>query len=429
VREYIKNLRGMSRLLWLYFLAVFMMGIGHGIFRVLRNQYIVDLGMGDDAYSFVQGVNGIGGLLIAIPAMAIIGRVKARSLVAFVALANGLAFAAQGLFGNIESFLAGAFFAGIAMSLNMAIAAPFLMRNTSRKQRIFAFTFQAIVGHPLAGAIGSFLSGTIQKAVASSVTTDTTLLGNSASPELFGYQVALLVAAAFMFAAIIPAVLMRGDAHNGGGKSIRQLLRIREKKRVAILCVPEMIIGLGAGLTIPFFNVYFKKQWELPPAEIGYVFTAMAVLQVVSFLLAPTLVKRFGPVKVIIGSQILSLPFFIELALGHMLWLAIGAFIMRNILMNLCQPVLKQFSQEVVHPDDQNAIGVAFHSTRHAMWTIGNFLAGPLIIWAGGDFRYAFTATIICYVVAIAVEFVMYPRMLKTAKERAAEPTPVAAKT
>ncbi|MCF6227311.1 MAG: hypothetical protein L3J82_01430, partial [Planctomycetes bacterium] len=127
------------------------------------------------------------------------------------------------------------------------------------------------------------------------------------------------------------------------------------------------------------------------------------------------LVKRFGPVKVIIGSQITSLPFFIELALGHYLWLAIAAFIMRNILMNLCQPVLKQFSQEVVHKDDQNAISVAFHSTRHGMFTVGNFAAGPLIIW-GGSFSYVFSITIICYVIAIAVEIVMYPRMLRTAK-------------
>ncbi|MDC1141562.1 MFS transporter [Planctomycetota bacterium] len=417
----------MSRLLWLYFLAVFLMGVGHGIFRVLRNQYIVDLGMDDTAYSFVQGVNGIGGLLIAIPAIAIIGRVKAKTLVAFVALVNGLAFAAQGLFGNIESFLGGAFFAGIAMSLNMAIAAPFLMRNTNKTQRIFAFTFQAIVGHPLAGAIGSFLSGTIQSTVAANVTTNVTMLGNSATPELFGYQVALLVAGGFMFAAMIPALLMRGDTHNGKNKTIRQLLKIHDKKRVAILCVPEMIIGLGAGLTIPFFNVYFKKQWELPPAEIGYVFTAMAILQVVSFLLAPALVKRFGPIKVIIGSQLLSLPFFVELAIGDILFMAIGAFILRNILMNLCQPVLKQFSQEVVHPDDQNAIGVAFHASRHAMWTVGNFLAGPLIIWAGGDFSYAFIATIICYVLAIAVEIVMYPRMLRSAKVWADEPEPATA--
>lgn len=410
-------MRGMGRLLWLYFMAVFLMGIGHGIFRVLRNQYIVDLGMDDTAYSFVQGVNGIGGLLIAIPAIAIIGRVKARTLIVFVAVVNGLAFAAQGLFGNIESFLGGAFFAGVAMSLNVALAAPFLMRNTSKTQRIFAFTFQAIVAHPLAGAIGSFLSGTIQTTVAANVSGNITMLGDAASPELFGYQVALLVAAGFMMLAIIPAMFMRGGVDSSNGKTIRELIKIRDKKRVALLCIPEMIIGLGAGLTIPFFSVYFQKEWSLPPAEIGYVFTAMAILQVVSFLAAPALVKRFGPVKVIIGSQIISLPFFIELALGHYLWLAIAAFIMRNILMNLCQPVLKQFSQEVVHKDDQNAISVAFHATRHGMFTVGNFAAGPLIIW-GGSFSYVFSITIICYVIAIAVEIVMYPRILRTAKER-----------
>lgn len=414
IRNYLAHLKLFSGSVWAYLAAVFLMGTGHAVFRVLRNQYVVDLGMDESAYTSIQGFNSIGGLLIAIPAIALIGRFRARTLLIFIALANGLAFAAQGVFGSIEVFLSSAFFAGIAMSLNMAVAAPFLMRNTGMGERIFAFSFQAVVAHPLAGVIGSMLSGFVQNGAANWAGESISFMGTQTTGTLFGYQVALILAAVFMFSALVPIFLIRHENTEGKDRSLREIMRLHDKKRLLVLSTPEMIIGLGAGLTIPFFNVYFQTQWDLSPKDVGLVFTAMAALQVFSFLLAPALVKRFGPVKVIIGSQILSLPFFVELALGHFLWLAIIAFILRNNLMNLAQPVLKQFCQEVVTEQDRNAVSVIVHTSRHFFWTIGNFLAAPLILFGEGSFTWVFVATIVCYSIAIVVELFIFPHMHRT---------------
>ena len=413
IANYIRHLRMFSGSIWAYLISVFLMGIGHAIFRVLRNQYVVDLGMGEK-YTQIQGFNSIGGLLIAIPAIVLIGRFRARTLLVFIALANSCAFAAQGVFGTMEVFLSSAFLAGVAMSLNAAVASPFLMRNTGAAERIFAFSFQAVVAHPLAGVIGSLLSGFVQSGAAEWAGESITFLGRETTGQLFGFQAALLLAAVFMAVALIPIALIRKEDTTGNRRSIRELMRIHNKKRLLLMCSPEMVIGLGAGLTIPFFNVYFQTEWDLDPKKIGIVFTAMAALQVISFLLAPALVKRFGPVKVIVGSQLLSLPFFVELALGHFLWLAIVAFILRNNLMNLAQPVLKQFSQEVVDPRDQNAVSVILHSSRHVFWTIGNFVAAPLILFGEGSFQYVFIATIACYSVAIVMELLIFPRLYRT---------------
>lgn len=426
IKNYLAHLKLFTGSVWAYLVAVFLMGIGHAIFRVLRNQYVVDLGMDESAYTSIQGFNSIGGLLIAIPAIALIGRFRARTLLIFIALANGLAFTAQGVFGSIEIFLSGAFVAGIAMSLNMAVASPFLMRNTGMGERVFAFSFQAVVAHPLAGVIGSMLSGLVQSGAAEWAGESINFLGTQTTGTLFGYQIALILAAVFMFAALAPILLIRHENTDGKDRSIREIVRLHDKKRLLVLSSPEMIIGLGAGLTIPFFNVYFQTQWSLDPKSVGLVFTAMAATQVFSFLLAPALVKRFGPVKVIVGSQLLSLPFFVELALGHFLWAAIIAFILRNNLMNLAQPVLKQFCQEVVTEQDRNAVSVIVHTSRHVFWTIGNFLAAPLILFGGGSFKYVFIATIVCYSVAIVVELFIFPRLYRTREieEEEVQPPP-----
>ena len=419
--EYIKGMRGLGRNIWLFLAAALVMGSGRQIFMVLRNQYLVDLGLSDPQVTSVQAFNSLGGLLIAIPALAIIGRFRAKSLLACIAVANSCAYAAQGLFGTLEIFQSSAFAAGISMSLNMALGAPFLMRNTPVGSRVFAFALVAAVSWPMSGFVGAFLSGELQGAFAAAAGESTTFLGQAVSGGNFGYRATLLVASAMVLLAIVPISLIREPAAEGAGKSIRQLFKLHDKKRLLWLGLPETMIGIGAGLTVPFFNVYFKHEWNLDPQQIARVFMAMFGLLVLSYLVQPLIIKRFGPVKTIIAGQLLSLPFFVELALQNYLELAIVSFIARQCLMNAAEPVYKQFAQEVVDERDRNAVAVWVHTSRLLFFTVGNFLSGFLIAADGGRFRIVIAATIGCYLAAIAMELAILPGLDRARRYRMAQ--------
>lgn len=420
LRDYISGLKLLSRNLWLFLCSVLVMGIGRQIFMVLRNQYLVDLGLPDPQVTSVQAFNSLGGLLIVVPALVIIGRFRAKSLLVCIVAVNACGFALQGVFGTLEVFRGAALAAGVSMSLNMALAAPFLMRQSTPGARVFAFSLNSAVGWPLSGFIGSFLSGELQLRFARLAGDSITFFGDDITGRMFGYRATLLVASALVLLAIVPISLIREEPAEGKGKSIRELFRVSEKKRLLLLGLPEMIIGIGAGLTIPFFNVYFKNEWGLNPQQIAPIFMAMFGLLVVSYLLQPVLVKRFGPVKVMIASQILSLPFFIELALGNHLWLAIAAFIARQCLMNASDPIYKQFAQEVMPDQDRNAVALFVHSSRHAFFTVANFASGYLIALDGGHFRIVIVTTIVCYVVAIGVELAILPGLNRARRYRLA---------
>jgi predicted MFS family arabinose efflux permease len=407
MREYLRNFGLLNRNVWLWMWAAFVMGLGRQIFMVLRNQYLVDLNLAHEQVTSVQGFNSLGGLLIALPAVVIISRFRAKSLLACICVANACGFAAQGLFGTLEVFQGAALAAGIAMSLNMALGAPFLMRNTSPTERIFGFALLSTVSWPLSGFIGSLLSGVLQQSFAGMG--DVVMLGEHVPAHLFGYRATLLVASAFVLIALVPIAFVREGAPDGAGKTLRQILTFHDKKKLMWLGLPEMLIGFGAGLTIPFFNVYFKNEWGLTPQQIAPVFMAMFGVLVVSYLVTPPLVRRFGPVKVMITAQILSLPFFIELALGHFLWAAVAAFIARQVLMNNSDPIYKQFAQEVADDRDRNAVAVWVHSSRHIFFTLANFVSGYLIALDNGRFRIVIVATIVCYVIAIGVELAVLP--------------------
>jgi MFS family permease len=420
MREYLRSLGMLKRNVWLFLTAALLMGTGRQIFMVLRNQYLVDLGLADQAVTSVQGFNSLGGLLIAIPAVLIISRFRAKWLLACICVANACGFAAQGLFGTLQVFQGAALAAGVAMSLNMALGAPFLMRNTGAHERIFGFALLATVSWPLSGFIGSLLSGLLQGGFAAWAGEGVTVFGEYVPGLLFGYRATLIVAAGLVLTALLPIMFVREGPADGKGKTIREIFRVHDKRALLLLGLPHMVVGFGAGLTIPFFNVYFKNEWGLSPQQIAPIFMAMFAVLVVSYLITPPLVRRFGPVKVMIASQILSLPFFVELALGSFLWAAITAFIARQALMNSGEPIYKQFAQEVADERDRNVVSVWMHSSRHLFFTIANFASGFLIALDGGRFRIVIACTIVCYVIAIVMELLILPGLNRARRYRLA---------
>jgi MFS family permease len=420
MREYLRSMGMLKRNVWLFLTAALLMGTGRQIFMVLRNQYLVDLGLADQAVTSVQGFNSLGGLLIALPAIVIISRFRAKTLLTGICIANAIGFSLQGLFGTLQVFQGAALAAGVAMSLNMALGSPFLMRNTGVHERVFGFALLATVSWPLSGFIGSLLSGLLQAWFTGMAGEGVVVFGESIPAMMFGYRATLVVASALVLTALVPIMMVREGPADGKGKTLRQIMTFHDKKTLFLIGLPQMVIGFGAGLTIPFFNVYFKNEWGLSPQQIAPIFMAMFAVLVVSYLITPPLVKRFGPVKVMIGSQILSLPFFIELALGSFLWAAITAFIARQALMNSGEPIYKQFAQEVADDRDRNTVAVWVHSSRHIFFTFANFASGFLIALDDGRFRLVIGCTILCYVIGIIMELLILPGLNRARRYRLA---------
>ncbi len=419
-RGYLQHVRLLDRGIWLFLAAALMVGAGRQMFMVLRNQYLVDLGLPPESVTSVQGFNSLGGLLIAIPAILIVGRYRAKTLLAVGTFLNAIAFAAQALTDHLELFRIAAFIAGIAVSLNVAMTAPFLMRSTGAAERIFAFSFHIAVSYPLAGAIGSLLSGMVQGAAEGWATQFGVPFGLETTPHLFGYRVALLTAAGLVLLALIPTWMLREQPHAAQQRSLRELLTLTDKKRLFLLGLPEMLIGFGAGVTTPFFNIYFQKEWGLSPQEIAPVFVAMFLVLFAGYMIGPVLVKRFGVIKFNLWTQILSLPFFVELALKNMLVLAVIAFILRQALMNQTEPTYKQFAQEVAHPNDRHAATIVVHASRQVFFTAADFASGYMIAAAGGTFTWVITATIICYSLSILLQTWLLPRLDRLRQAEAA---------
>jgi len=62
--------------------------------------------------------------------------------------------------------------------------------------------------------------------------------------------------------------------------------------------------SLVGGAFVPFFNVYCAQHLHMPVAQIGSVFSASHILQVLAMLAAPLVFRRFGLVTGIMYTQL-----------------------------------------------------------------------------------------------------------------------------
>ena len=120
--------------------------------------------------------------------------------------------------------------------------------------------------------------------------------------------------------------------------------------------VNAFLIGAGAGLVIPFMNLYFKTRFDCSSAQIGVFFSVAQVATAIAMLLGPVIARRFGKLRTATASQLLSLPFLVTLGAEQRLEVAVGAFWLRAMLMQASTPLIGAFVMETVPPAAARAL-------------------------------------------------------------------------
>jgi predicted MFS family arabinose efflux permease len=145
------------------------------------------------------------------------------------------------------------------------------------------------------------------------------------------------------------------------------------------LLTPTFLVGCGAGLIIPFLNLYFRDRFGLESWSIGRIFGVSQGLTAAGFMLGPVLARRFGMVRTVVTAELCSIPFFITLAFTGNLFLAVGAFWVRGALMNMNHPVTSNFIMEAVSNEDREFTNAAQGIAWNSSWMISTQIGGWLI--------------------------------------------------
>ncbi|HET6313716.1 MAG TPA: MFS transporter, partial [Chloroflexia bacterium] len=153
---------------------------------------------------------------------------------------------------------------------------------------------------------------------------------------------------------------------------------ISNRGLVVRLLLPGSLVGMGAGMTIPFMNVYIERKFNVSFENLGQIFAWTAIATAAALMVQPVLAGKMGKVKSVVLVQGLSLPFLLVLGYAQFFPLVVAALFVRGALMNMGNPVFSAYSMERV-PDRERATFTSLTSSTWALgWASGSWFSGTL---------------------------------------------------
>jgi len=414
---YIEKTKQFTRNAKLVLLHSALAGFAFGVFRFLFNFYVLSLGNSyDEAFiGTLQTAASFATIIMALPAAYFAERYSQRRIMVITGLTSGISMLGMVVFPFTFSLITFRMIAAISMSMRQVAVAPFLMRNTTSDERqwVFSFNFGMIT---LASFLGNLLGGILP-----------TWLGNlfGAGPtDTLSYQLSLGSMMLVTILSVGPLTMIRMPPRDKNRVIELPWVQLwQHGRKLAKYLLPQVIIGLGAGLMMPFMNIYFRTVYKKPDPVIAIVFAIGGLAMGVAQFLGPPLAEKYGKINAVILTQALSVPFLLTLGIGAYLvtgeianttvWFLIAgvAYIFRLALMNLSNPIYQTFVLEHV-PEKTQALTMSLSSLSFQFgWFIMPQLSGWLQVTFGGfGFVPVFFMVAFFYVLAIGLEWVFFSR-------------------
>ena len=155
---------------------------------------------------------------------------------------------------------------------------------------------------------------------------------------------------------------------------------------------PLIMISIGAGLTIPFVNLFFNSVFHLSASEFSILGSITAFLVFTFSLLVPSIRKKYGYWFTIVIVQAISICCLIVMALMELyvnysfaLIIALIAYIFRQPLMHMAHPASNELLMNYVGKRNQELISALSSSLWSASW----FVSSKVFEWLRLlDFKY-----------------------------------------
>ncbi len=388
-----------SRPARLYLASEFLAWTGHGIFQVLFNLYLVQGGFRESFVGRTVSLIALGLALTALPAGVLADRWGRRRCLMLGALLDGSALMVRCTFMSPGVIYVASFIAGTGQSLLAIAAAPFLAEHSTARERTHLFSvFFAMA--LIAGVVGSLLGGWVPALLRG--------LPVAARPDLLhAYRAALMLGAALDLAAALPLLRLAGLVETPHART-RESTPSEATRRLVPIAANALLIGLGAGLVIPFMNLYFASRFQCSSTQIGAFFSIAAVFTALASLFGPAFARRFGKLRTATASELLSLPFLVTLGAETRLPIAVGAFWLRATLMQASTPLLQAFVMEALPPGLRARSTSLINLVWNVGWALSATLAGVIIQRFG--YAVPFYITAVLYFGAAASFYLSFRR-------------------
>ena len=376
----------------LYLASAILTGAALGIYRLLFNFYVLSLGFDENLLGQLITITSLSALVTALPMgylADLLGR-KNSFLLGGVVVAGSVA--AMLLWPSVPMFYAMNVLMGMAQGLQMVTMAPFLLENSGEEERTYLFSLSS--GLQMAAAfVGNSIGGYLPGWIA-------TQQGVSETSSV-AYAGALGIISVIALLGLIPLFWLRTPVLKKSERAFFAPLAYARQHPVTLtkLLAPMLVTSIGAGLFMPFMNVFFRVAHGQPDPVIGNVLAWGALAMGIGLVIAPPLADRYGKAELVVITQGISIPFLIMLGYAPWFWMSAFSHYARLALMNMSGPVYMTFVMEHVESDSRATVASLVSMVNSFGWAFSPSISGWLQVNYG--FGPVFALVIVLYSVSV----------------------------
>ena len=401
VRDYGSKIRAFKPNARLYLLSVVITGAAMGVFRLLFNFYVLSLGYDQALLGTLITVSNMTALLAALPMgylADLLGRKNSLVISGFMLSASIVGMV---LWPQQNVFFIMNVVSGLAQSLAAVTSAPFMMENSGEAERTYLFSFSMGLQMAMASVgnwIGGYLPGWIGALRVVPPTSSTAYAGS------------LLIIGLVAGLGVTPLFFMRMPALKRSERTVFAPIKYASEHPVLLgkLILPMLLTSIGAGLIMPFMNVFYRQVFHQPDPVIGTLFAWGSLAMGLGLLIAPPLADRMGKIQLVVITQGISIPFLIIMGFAPMFWMSAAAYYVRLALMNMSGPVYQTFVMERVESTARATVASLVSMSWNFGWAFSPTISGWLQVHYG--FAPPMLGTLILYTLSVFLYWAFFWR-------------------
>lgn len=403
MRNYLGSIAALPRVVRLFLAYNLLANIGFGVFQLIFNLYLVEIGMRED---YIGALNAVQTVCMAVAGLTLgrmLGRFGTwRCMIGGV----GMLFTVSYLMAFTENqyaLIVMAGFFGIGLCYLFNITMPFIIEFSPGNQRalVASLSFSLISASVTIGSlVGGFMPSIAQSIVAA-----------GEDVGLLAYRWTLVIGMTVAIVGFVPLLMMRDARSSTKAQDLARApieespAQQRQVRRDMIVFVAAGgLMSLGAGMVIPFYNV-FLTSLGADSREVGYVFAIGSGAAAITGLTSPWFANRFGPLRAVMILRLAMMPFYTLLIFVPGYGLAILAHAVRQITINVAWPIDSTFIGELLPPRARSGV----FGWRSGAWNLGSAFAAMIGGWVIVRHGYAPTfVALMVFTIAATILFVVY---------------------
>ncbi|ABB14099.1 MFS transporter [Carboxydothermus hydrogenoformans] len=364
-----------------FLISQLFVNFGYGVYQVLFNLYLKQLGLGMDVAGQVVAASSLAQALFMIPAGYIGDRYGRRRFIFWGSFVAGIMLIFQGIFEKPGLIILAAFLFGLGFSVLVVNGVPYLSEVSlpGEEVKLIGLHYSSIM---IASMLGNFAGGMLSDLLSG-------MLSLKAS-----YRASLISGALIFLAGnLFLTHLEKGrklEIKDDFWATIKGISADTEEFSVfRTIFIFSLLIGTGSGLFMPYLNLYFANRFGVSNTFIGLILAGAQGLTSLAMVMGTKVSRRFGLVRAFVFFNLISLPFAVYLGYVPYLSWAVLVLLTRHALMNAGTPLFQALNVLIVDPSRKGLILSLNQATFSLGWAIGGPISTifyrlggyPLIFW------------------------------------------------